>query len=65
MVSAAPRAALDFPLKAVAWQDSDGKVWLSYSNADHIKARHKVEGRDKVFDNINKTLDGVTSEALK
>lgn len=65
VISAAPRAALDFPLKAVAWQDSDGKVWLSYSNAYHIKARHKVEGRDKVFDKINKGLDGVTSEALK
>jgi uncharacterized protein (DUF302 family) len=28
---AAPTAAIDLPLKALAWQDVDGKVWLSYT----------------------------------
>ncbi|MEA3411092.1 MAG: DUF302 domain-containing protein [Pseudomonadota bacterium] len=65
VISAAPLAALDFPLRTVAWQDSDGKVWLSYSTADHIKQRYNVEGKDKVFKKINGTLDSVTSEALK
>lgn len=65
VISAAPLAALEFPLRAVAWEDGSGKVWLSYSTADHIKNRNKVEGKDKVFAKINGTLESVTAEALK
>lgn len=65
VISAAPLAALDFPLRAVAWEDGSGKVWLSYSTADHIKHRHKVEDRDKVFAKITGVLENVTAEALK
>ena len=65
VISAAPLAALDFPLRSVAWQDSDGKVWLSYSTAEHIKQRYSVEGKDKVFEKIKDTLESITSEALK
>ena len=36
---AAPTAAIDLPLKALAWQDADGKVWLSYNDPEYIKER--------------------------
>jgi len=36
---AAPTAAMDLPLKALAWQDADGKVWLSYNDPEYIKKR--------------------------
>lgn len=36
---AAPTAAIDLPLKALAWQDSDGKVWLSYNDPEYMKQR--------------------------
>jgi uncharacterized protein (DUF302 family) len=36
---AAPTAAIDLPLKALAWQDADGKVWLSYNDPEYIKNR--------------------------
>ena len=36
---AAPTAAIDLPLKALAWQDSDGKVWLSYNDVEYLKRR--------------------------
>jgi uncharacterized protein (DUF302 family) len=36
---AAPTAAIDLPLKALAWQDSDGKVWLSYNDPEYLKRR--------------------------
>jgi uncharacterized protein (DUF302 family) len=39
MMLAAPTAAIDLPLKALAWQDSDGKVWLSYNDPEYIKKR--------------------------
>jgi uncharacterized protein (DUF302 family) len=37
---AAPTAAIDLPLKALAWQDSDGKVWLSYNDPEYLKKRY-------------------------
>ncbi len=36
---AALTAAIDLPLKALAWQDADGKVWLSYNDPKYIKKR--------------------------
>jgi uncharacterized protein (DUF302 family)/uncharacterized membrane protein YidH (DUF202 family) len=36
---AAPTSAIDLPLKALAWQDSDGKVWLSYNDVEYLKRR--------------------------
>lgn len=37
---AAPTAAIDLPLKALAWQDSDGKIWLSYNDPEFLKKRY-------------------------
>jgi uncharacterized protein (DUF302 family) len=37
---AAPTAAIDLPLKALAWQDGDGRVWLSYNDPEYLKKRY-------------------------
>ncbi len=36
---ASPTAAIDLPLKALAWQDGQGKVWLSYNDPEYLKRR--------------------------
>jgi uncharacterized protein (DUF302 family) len=33
-------AGIDLPLKALVWQDADGKVWLSYNDPAWIAQRH-------------------------
>jgi uncharacterized protein (DUF302 family) len=33
-------AGIDLPLKALAWEDADGKVWLTCIKADWIAKRH-------------------------
>jgi uncharacterized protein (DUF302 family) len=40
LMVAAPRLAIDLPLKALAWEDSDGKVWLSYNSPEYLQERH-------------------------
>ena len=40
LMVAAPRLAIDLPLKALAWQDEDGKVWLSYNSPEYLQQRH-------------------------
>ncbi|HTT38898.1 MAG TPA: DUF302 domain-containing protein [Burkholderiales bacterium] len=40
LMLAAPSVAIDLPLKAVAWQDGSGRVWLSYNAPDYLRRRH-------------------------
>lgn len=40
LMVAAPRLAIDLPLKALAWQDEQGKVWLSYNTSEYLQERH-------------------------
>jgi uncharacterized protein (DUF302 family) len=52
---AAPLAAIDLPLKALAWQDDDGKVWLSYNDPEYLKKRFGLS------DEQIKTISGIGS----
>ena len=36
-------AGIDLPLKALAFEDADGQVWLAYNDPDWIAARHHIE----------------------
>jgi uncharacterized protein (DUF302 family) len=42
LLVASPRAGLDLPLKALAWQDAGGTVWLSYNAPEYLETRHGV-----------------------
>jgi uncharacterized protein (DUF302 family) len=42
LMVASPSVAIDLPLKALVWQDDDGKVWLSYNSEDYLKERHAI-----------------------
>src|SRR5215472_14463797 len=37
---AAPTSAIDLPLKALAWQDATGKVWLGYTDPAYFARRY-------------------------
>lgn len=43
LMKEAPTTAIDLPLKALAWEDADGKVWLSYNRPDFLKQRHGLD----------------------
>ena len=40
LMLAAPSIAIDLPLKILAWEDAQGKVWVSYNSPDYLKERH-------------------------
>jgi uncharacterized protein (DUF302 family) len=40
LMVAAPAVGLDLPLKALVWQDSDGKTWMAYNEPKYIVARY-------------------------
>jgi len=37
-----PMAALDLPLKIIAWEDEGNKVWLAYMDAEYIEERYHL-----------------------
>ena len=40
LMVAAASVAIDLPLKALAWEDERGKVWLSYNDPEYLQQRH-------------------------
>lgn len=50
---AAPLSAIDLPLKALAWQDAEGQVWLSYNDPAYIQRRYALT------DDVMKPLAGI------
>ncbi len=44
LMLSAPTISIDLPLKALAWQDRGGKVWLCYNDPAYLQARHHFSG---------------------
>ena len=42
LMVAKPTAAIDLPMKALAWEDEDGNVWLTYNDPELLHERHGV-----------------------
>ena len=42
LMVARPTAAIDLPMKALAWEDKEGKVWLTYNSPELLQERHGV-----------------------
>lgn len=65
-----PSLAIDLPLKALVWEDKDGKVWLSYNSGTYLhetiyRDRHGAKFNPKVMKRLNKGLGAITDEATK
>jgi uncharacterized protein (DUF302 family) len=39
-----PSLAIDLPLKALAWEAEDGKVYLSFNSSEYLTERHHLAG---------------------
>jgi uncharacterized protein (DUF302 family) len=44
LMQAHPSIGIDLPLKALAWEDAAGQVWLSYNDPAWLAARHGFTG---------------------
>ena len=42
-----PTAGIDLPVKALAWEDEEGRVWLTYNEAAWLAARHNLGASSK------------------
>ena len=62
LMIASPSVAIDLPLKALVWQDDDGKVWISYNSPDYLKERHAIP--ESLMQNIA-GIGPICSEAVQ
>ncbi len=59
------RIGIDLPLKALAWQDAEGNVWLSYNSPDALLGRFKIEDRVEVKKKITGALGKLARAATQ
>jgi uncharacterized protein (DUF302 family) len=62
MMNASPTIGIDLPLKALAWEDRNGQVWLSYNSPDYLQRRHDL--KEEFLKNLA-AVGALIDEALK
>jgi len=62
LMIASPSIALDLPLKVLAREDADGKVWLSYNQPEYLMARHGIP--KELLQNIS-AIEALTERAVE
>jgi uncharacterized protein (DUF302 family) len=65
LMECAQSAGIDLPLKALAWQDASGQVWLGYNDPQYLADRHGARDCGPVVQNLRKALGGLAKEAVK
>ena len=60
-----PTIGLDLPLKALVWEDADGKVWLTYNTGAYIMQRHGAAARDDLARRISQVTAELASAATE
>ena len=61
LMIASPLLALELPLKVLVWQESDDRVWVSYTSTAYLAARYSIP--HELIGNIA-GIDGVVDGAL-
>ena len=54
---------IDLPLKALAWEDEDGRTWLSYNRPDYLAQRHGVHDRGPAVQAMSAGLEALARAA--
>ena len=62
---ASPESAIDFPLKALVWEDTAGKINLSYNTVSSIVERHHIKGQDELATKLDGLLAVIAKTATE
>lgn len=64
LMECAQTAGIDLPMKAMAWQDRSGQVWVGYNDPEWIAKRHEARGC-AAASGLKKALSGLVEAAAK
>jgi uncharacterized protein (DUF302 family) len=65
LISSNQRVAIALPLKALAWQDAQGVVWLSYTRPDYLLGRFEITDRSQVQQRMRDLLAKLAKAATQ
>jgi len=65
LMECAQTAGIDLPMKALAWEDATGQVWLGYNDPRFLLKRHAIPECGAIAENLTKALAGLVQEAVK
>jgi uncharacterized protein (DUF302 family) len=54
---------IDLPLKALVWQDAEGKTWISYNDPGWIAQRHGVTNAEPIMNKLADLLRAISTAA--
>ena len=63
LMKSAPMMGLDLPMKALAWKDSNGQVWLSYLKPSVLQSRHHLK-QAGIIKKMTGALNAMTNKAI-
>ena len=63
LMQAEQTIGIDLPLRALVWQDANGKVWLSYNEPSWLAQRHGLAAATKAT--VDAMADGLGNLARK
>jgi uncharacterized protein (DUF302 family) len=63
LMQAAQTMGIDLPLKALVWQDADGRPWLAYDDPKWLAKRHGASGVKGMLDAMTAALAAVAKQA--
>ena len=64
MFTSKQTAGIDLPMKALAWEDEKGNVWLGYNDPNYIAARHGITDRAEVVKKMSGALNKMSNIAI-
>ncbi len=64
LMKEAPMMGLDLPMKALAWKDANGQVWLSYLKPSVLQNRHQLK-QTGIIKKMAGALNAMTNKAIE
>ncbi|MFQ5936887.1 MAG: DUF302 domain-containing protein, partial [Acidiferrobacterales bacterium] len=65
LLTSNPMVGLDLPMKALAWEDDDGKVWLAYNRPQYLADRYDIRDRAAVIAKMKGALEKFANAATR
>jgi uncharacterized protein (DUF302 family) len=65
MLKSEHRVGLELPLRALAWEDTNGAVYLTYPGPDRLAQRYNITNQPVAVQHMTELLDQATDEAVK
>jgi uncharacterized protein (DUF302 family) len=64
-LTSTPYAGLDWPVRMLVFADSDGGVWIAYTDFGFIARRHQIQDRDAQFKTASEVAASIAAAGAR